>query len=208
MTYLVILSDSDDNIDWRHPMEVEATSKIDAKNAIAESCPPENIKKVLTVDEYKAFMSNKGNIARMKVDAKASVSSDNFNSGKEFFASMLKAAEEQNETPEYSDTDTNTVAEKQTTVETSKTITAIPRPNIAEAVTPKYFTDNGIMFKLENGVLYKKCWETVSLVETTDEATGNVVLPEYRIINAETGKVFKSDKYTVQHLVWKELNKA
>lgn len=199
MTYLVILADPDGNVDWRHPMEVEATDKADARNAIAESCPAENIRKVLTEQEYKAILSNKNNRARMNVNM--DIDDDKYSSGKDFYASMLKAATEQGSGESQENlvsTNTEIVTESQPV---AKKISIPIEP-------PKYFTDNGVMFKIENGILYKKCWESVSLTETTDEKTGNIILPEYRIINTETGKEYKTNKYTVQHLVWKELNNA
>jgi hypothetical protein len=69
----------------------------------------------------------------------------------------------------------------------------------------KYFIDNGIQFKLDNGQLFKKVWQTVP-IEPYMSDEGQQVFPEFRIINKETGKQINSTKYDVQQLVWEPLN--
>ena len=69
----------------------------------------------------------------------------------------------------------------------------------------KYFIDNGLQFKLDNGQLFKKVWRTVSITPYMSD-TGQQVFPEFRIINKETGKQINSTKYDVQQLVWEPLN--
>lgn len=198
-TYFVILSDQEGNIDWFHPTEIRATDKNDAKNAIMESTPAEYIQRVFTEKEYAAFMSNRGNKSQLQLEQYNNSKTET--TGKEFFANMLSLANDQAEAknkPQPPPIEEEDPEKLQKPIDISA-----EKPKKQET---KYFTDNGIMFKVENGILYKKCWETVALTETVDEATGNTILPEYRIINTDSQKPIKSDKYSVQHLVWKELN--
>jgi hypothetical protein len=69
----------------------------------------------------------------------------------------------------------------------------------------KYFIDNGIQFKLDNGKLFKKVWQTVPIDAYMSE-DGQKVFPEFRIINKETGKQVNTTKYDVQQLVWEAIN--
>ena len=90
-TYYVILSDMEGNEDWRYPTEIEATDKNDAYKAIAESCPPENIRAVLTADEYRAKTSNKNFQRQQRINGL--IKDDNSEmSGKDFMNTMLQAA--------------------------------------------------------------------------------------------------------------------
>lgn len=69
----------------------------------------------------------------------------------------------------------------------------------------KYFIDNGIQFKLDNGKLFKKVWQTVPIDAYMSE-DGQKVFPEFRIINRETGKQVNTTKYDVQQLVWEAID--
>jgi len=196
-TFLVMLADMEGNVNWRYPTEIEARDKQDAYQAICESCPPESIKAILTPAEYKAKMSNKNVQAQMRMDAMNNTDM----SGNDFMNQMINmamaAGEENNEQAANQSQPQNTVYQEPT-----------QNPQIKQNTSnsePKYFTDNGIMFKIENGILYKKCWESINLSEYTDD-DGKTILPEYRIINLDSGKPFKSDKYGVQQLIWKPLN--
>lgn len=187
-TYYVITSDLDGNINWNYPSEIEAIDKNDAYKAIAESCPPDSIKAIFTAAEYQAKMSNK--LFQKQVRA------DSLEDGNAFMNNMINIATESAE-ENNSSQPILPVQEEQSYIQ--------PKHKQTPKSEPKYFTDNGIMFKIENNVLYKKCWEDVELNDTTDE-NGNVIPANFRIINAETGKLFKSDKYKIQQLVWKSLN--
>ena len=196
-TFLVMLTDLEGNVNWRYPTEIEARNKQDAYQAICESCPPESIKAILTPAEYKAKMSCKNVQAQMRMDAM----NNSDMSGNDFMNQMInmamEAGEENNEQIANQSQPQNDIYQE-----------PIQNPQIKQNTCnsePKYFTDNGIMFKIENGILYKKCWETINLSEYTNE-DGKTILPEYRIINLDTGKPFKSDKYGVQQLIWKPLN--
>ena len=77
----------------------------------------------------------------------------------------------------------------------------------------KYFTESGIKFKLENGELYKKEWvdEPIEpyMDKVTDPKTGEEkeveIIPDFRLVNKETGKPVKLSKYVLQQAVWKKL---
>ena len=59
----------------------------------------------------------------------------------------------------------------------------------------KFFEDNGIKFKLENGKLYKKVWKDVS---SGDD-------PDFRIIKKQTKKLVSKDSFILEHLEWEEI---
>ena len=77
----------------------------------------------------------------------------------------------------------------------------------------KYFTESGIKFKLENGELYKKEWQDTPIEpymdKVTDPKTGEEkeveIIPDFRLVNKETGKPVKLSKYVLQQAVWKKL---
>lgn len=201
-TYYVILSDMEGNEDWRYPTEIEATDKKDAYKAIAESCPPENIRAVLTADEYRAKTSNKNFQRQQRINGL--IKADNSEmSGKDFMDTMLQAAMASGELEEETEVSNQPISQEIT----QPAVIEKPIPVQTQATSEiKYFTDNGVMFKVENNIIYKKCWETVDISESTDPETGNTISPEFRIINIETGKPFKSEKYAIQRLIWKPLN--
>jgi hypothetical protein len=205
-TFLVMLADMEGNVNWRYPTEIEARDKQDAYQAICESCPPESIKAILTPAEYKAKMSNKNVQTQMRMDAMNNADM----SGNDFMNQMINmamaAGEENNEQTANQSQPQNYPSEQNAQKPANQEpINQTPIKQNTNASEPKYFTDNGIMFKIENGILYKKCWESVNLSEYTDD-DGKTILPEYRIINLDSGKPFKSDKYGVQQLIWKPLN--
>lgn len=77
----------------------------------------------------------------------------------------------------------------------------------------KYFTESGIKFKLENGELYKKEWTDTPIEpymdKVTDPKTGEEkeveIIPDFRLVNKETGKPVKLSKYVLQQAIWKKL---
>jgi hypothetical protein len=200
-TFLVLLADMEGNINWHYPTEIEAINKQDAYQAIAKSCPPESIKAILTSQEYKKTLAN--NNVKHQMQFNSMNNSDM--SGNDFMNQMLNVAMESAET---NDLNNNSIQNHQQPINDTD-ITPYQNQNTTSIEIPqstaKYFTDNGIMFKIENGILYKKCWESINLSEYTDD-DGKTILPEYRIINLDSGKPFKSDKYGVQQLIWKPLN--
>ena len=88
-------------------------------------------------------------------------------------------------------------------VETPNVSTTV-KPTEIIKTEPKYFNDNGVQYKLENGKMFKQAWKSVP-DEQTDEV-GNIVYSNYRIINKETGKQIKSPKYIIEHLDWQPLD--
>jgi hypothetical protein len=91
--------------------------------------------------------------------------------------------------------------------------TAPKDPRQLKKAEVKYFTESGIKFKLENGELYKKEWvdEPIEpyMDKVTDPKTGEEkeveIIPDFRLVNKETGKPVKLSKYVLQQAVWKKL---
>lgn len=98
---------------------------------------------------------------------------------------------------------------KPVVTEQMPTVTGTTNNNVQlkEKEPVKYFIDNGIQFKLDNGKLFKKVWKTVPIDAYMSE-DGQKVFPEFRIVNKETGKQVNTTKYDVQQLVWEALNLA
>ena len=71
----------------------------------------------------------------------------------------------------------------------------IVAPPAQELKPTKFFTDNGIEYKTENGHLYKKTWV-------------NVNMDYYRIVNDKTGKLTNLNGKTIQTLDWVEIKGA
>lgn len=91
--------------------------------------------------------------------------------------------------------------------------TAPKDPRQLKKAEVKYFTESGIKFKLENGQLYKKEWTDTPIEpymdKVTDPKTGEEkeveIIPDFRLVNKETGKPVKLSKYLLQQAVWKKL---
>ena len=89
----------------------------------------------------------------------------------------------------------------------------VPVPPVQPKTETKYFTESGIKFKLENGELYKKEWvdEPIEpyMDKVKDPKTGEEkeveIIPDFRLVNKETGKPVKLSKYVLQQAVWKKL---
>lgn len=184
-TYMVILEDDEGNQNWTYPTEIEATDKNDALKAIAENVPVETIKHVLTKQEYTNLIKNKNFIKNQQLQNRAKLNATNFSNSTDFFNNItntaMAMAEEQEKTSENM-IDQNIVSQKETI-------------NTQSQTEVKYFEDNGSFFKLENNILYKKCWETIS----GDD------LKNYRIINNESNKIINKPNYSIQVLTWKQL---
>ncbi len=191
-TFMVILADDQGNENWSYPTEINAADKNDAYNAIAENVPTDTIKNILTVKEYKNIISKKGyrNINAINSGA------ENYESSADFFNNVTKAAmamAESNQSDNAIPNNTNQQVDNIIPNNTNQQTENIQQPNV------KYFEDNGCFYKIENNVLYKKCWENVEeeLLEDKSE--------QYRIINSETNKIVNNSKYKIQKLFWKKL---
>lgn len=58
---------------------------------------------------------------------------------------------------------------------------------------PKFFTESGIDFKLENGRLYKKAWKELPMSE------------EFRVIRIKTGSIADPSQFSLERLEWVEI---
>ena len=191
--FLVILSDIQGTPDYLHPSEIFGKNKAEIQNLVKETVPAENIINIFTVDEYNKFINSKQFKA---INSSQNINSTNSEDGNSFMENMIQKATQYAEIMNES-TDSNTFTDS------NKNLKFVNNEqNKKNSV--KYFIDNGIQFKLENGQLFKKIWETVPITEYLNNS-GQKVFPEFRIINKETKKPIKSTKFEVQQLVWKPL---
>ena len=82
----------------------------------------------------------------------------------------------------------------------ARALESSPSPAPASASAPahaetKFFEDNGIKFKLEDGKLYKKVWTDVSSAQDA----------EFRIVKKNTKKIVPKDSFILEKLEWVEL---
>lgn len=193
-TFLVILADDQGNENWSYPTEINAVDKRDAYNAIAENVPVDTIKNVLTVKEYKDIISKKGfRQANKAINSGA----ENYESSADFFKNITNAAMAMAESNQIDNAiPDNTYQQDDNSIpnNTNQQIENIQQTPV------KYFEDNGCFYKIENNVLYKKCWENVEKEMLEDKSE------QYRIINEENNKIINNPKYKIQKLSWKILN--
>lgn len=161
-------------IDINHPTEIYAKDKAEARSFLLENVPQEYIHSILSVSEFNAkFNTN------IKEQPEQSI---------QMQEQKINDINSQTYTDKSSNcfAQVNNVLQQTTFAETS---------NAKTESLPSYFEDDGIQFKLENGILYKKTWETIIL--NTDE---------YRCINKNTKKeVQLPEKYQIQHFCWKSI---
>ena len=193
-TYMVILVDDEGNENWTYPTEIEASDKQDALNAICENVPRDTVKTVLTVQEYKNIINRKGFGRQQMFQRQA----DQFQNSKEFFNNITNAAMQMAEQNENSENSEN----NQIISQNNENSQQKNDKYFCNKQSIKYFEDNGIFFKLENNILYKKCWETVDWENQEDKSE------QYRIINTETNKIVNNSKYAIQKLTWKQLTNS
>lgn len=202
--FLVILSDIQGTPDYLHPSEIFGKNKAEIQNLVKETVPAENIINIFTVDEYNKFINSKQFKA---INSSQNINSTNSEDGNIFMENMIQKAtqyaEIMNESTDSNTFTSNEYTDSDTFTDSNKNLKFVNNEqNKKNSV--KYFIDNGIQFKLENGQLFKKIWETVPITEYLNNS-GQKVFPEFRIINKETKKPIKSTKFEVQQLVWKPL---
>lgn len=177
-TFLVILIDLQGDIDFQHPTEIVAESKEQVMQLITSNVPKEYIYGIFTVDEF-----NKKFNTRYIPE----IVPENFGKPENIANNTQAINTEVISTDINKSTEFNNPIKEQTTN------------------SIKYFIDNGIQYKLDNGMMFKKVWQTVPIEEHMNEQ-GEKVFPEFRIVNKETGKQLKSNKYAVEQLIWKKLD--
>lgn len=198
--------------DYRHPSEINGQSKQEVFNLIRDEVPQQNIVGIYTESEYEKIIKSSS------VSALSNPGLDEM-SGQAFFEQMIQTAtkvgieNEQQQILDESQSQTEPEPIKETEPSVKQPVYTeqhSPQPvktkpiEICDDNTPKYFTDNNIEFKLENGKLYKKCWQTIK-PKQIDENSKEIIFDNYRIINHETGKPIKNTRYTIQVLDWEEL---
>lgn len=197
-TFYIFLVDMDGNVNWSHPQELNGKSKDEIKKLLLEDIPPESIHCILTKEEFMAMRSGKGKTAaEAKVDMSTNIDIDNCKDTNDFFQKMIQAGNTvgsmnaANENNKYSN---NMVP-----VKTENIVVGNTTQNINHLNTPPiYFTEGNIKFKLENNILYKQDWQSI-----LDDSESK---DQFRIINADSGKLINNEKYIIQKLEWVPVN--
>lgn len=210
--FLIVISNADGSVNYSMPSELYAKDKYEAKQLLLENVEEQYIAGIYTVDEYKKFL----NSAKFKQQMLGQImaAGGNVEDGNKFFDNMIASATayaEQAAAAEKEDQHQHELLEKekaklrsnqQVAIDSKKTVSTTVNSNIIVPV--KYFIDNGIQYKIENNELYKKVWKPVEIEESMNDS-GQLVYPEFRIVNKDTGKPVKSTKFQVQQLVWELL---
>ena len=212
--YIVILSNEGEP-DYSNPMEINARSKNEAYSLFSQDVPPETIAGVYTIPEYQTILQKMMGGKREKNTNFSQVSQDQMlmdpaeKDGKRFLNDSIQAA-----FMAAKKDSAITESKKETVmIQDENAVNQVQIPAKEQSVIPKqeqiksqakYFMDDGIQFKIENGILFKKVWETVHTEEYQND-DGQVVKPEFQIIIKETGKKLNSSKYAVQQLKWKQV---
>lgn len=213
--FIVILN-TEGEPDYSNPMEINAKSKNEAYNLVAQDVPAETIAGTFTVPEYRQLLmrmrGGKNGVEQsansqqntMKQSLIPSADDADDASGKDFLQNSINEA--MKIAKESEQTNFIDVTPIQQDTEKIFVDNSIPS-NLSSNIKPnnvQYFMDDGIQFKIDNNILYKKVWETVPTEEYQNDM-GQVVKPEFQIINKETGKKINSSKYAVQQLIWKSV---
>lgn len=201
--FIVILN-TDGEPDYANPQDINARSKNEAYNIFAKDVPPETISGVYTVQEYQQILTKlRGGKSSQSVSAEVAtqIPVDNVDeSGKNFLQNSIQDAMKAAKKEEQL---TNPINATQQVSNIQPTSQVIMQQSVQQKQNHvQYFMDDGIQFKIENGILYKKVWETVKTEEYQNN-DGQVVKPEFQIIVKDTGKKLNSTKYAVQQLIWK-----
>jgi hypothetical protein len=197
--FYIVLSDMQGIPDYRHPSEINGRSKQEVFNLIRDEVPQQNIVGIYTESEYEKIIKSSS------VSALSNPGLDEM-SGQAFFEQMIQTATKVGmENEQHALDESQNQSRPQVQHQTEPEYVKVTEPiEICGDNTPKYFTDNGIEFKLENGKLYKKCWQTIK-PKQIDENSKEIIFDNYRIINHETGKPIRNTRYTIQVLDWEEL---
>ena len=167
-----------------YPNEIWAQSKAEVRQLLLETIPDETA--ILKIIEANPQNNDSQNPENFTMD------SDDFSNGGDYFNNLLNSANKICAVKEQDE-----VSQKNTGI---AQIQQMQQP--FEAAVPskpqqetKYFEEAGIKFKLENGCLFKKVWVSVNDGDS----------PEYRILNAKTGKPITADKFRLEKLEWQQI---
>lgn len=203
--FIVILN-TEGEPDYSNPMEINAKSKNEAYNLVAQDVPAETIAGTFTVPEYQQVLMKlrgKTGVPQQQVQQNQPLIPQNTvddMSGKDFLQNSINEAMNVAKGVQKTQEVSNVISEQQFQ---HAQASPIIQQNIVQNKV-QYFMDDGIQFKIDNGILYKKVWETVQIEEYQNNE-GQMVKPEFQIIIKETGKKLNSSKYAVQQLVWKPI---
>ena len=176
--YLYFLQDSPNR-----PFEINAVSKAEVKALLMDSVPDEShILAIYTEEEFNAKY-NRGSNRPQQINEEDDT---------EYNQNFLNSVKNQNNQQQSQITVSNPGETIPAQVENNN----ISQVKIVEDDgLPKYFEDDGISFKLENGKLYRKRWRNIN--ESPDKI-------EYRILRAKTKKECDKEMFDVEILDWVE----
>lgn len=213
--FIVILN-TEGEPDYSNPMEINAKSKNEAYNLVAQDVPAETIAGTFTVPEYRQLLmrmrGGKNGVEQsansqqnaMKQSLIPSADDADDASGKDFLQNSINEAMKiAKESEQTNFIDVTPIQQDTEKIFVDNSIPSNLSSNI-KLNNVQYFMDDGIQFKIDNNILYKKVWKTVPTEEYQNDM-GQVVKPEFQIINKETGKKINSSKYAVQQLIWKSV---
>lgn len=196
MLYLAVLIGTDGAADVSHPSEMYANSKEQARQLLLSNVPPESVFGIFTEDEYYArFFPNSNFVSQENIPSFNSCSDETNDIINNALHKCSQQAKQDN---------ANTFANTQ--IFPDDFSQSCNKIRIPESETPlcesdvKYFTDNGIKYKLENGKLFKQDW--IQIQNMQEDENGNIVYPNFRIINKNSGKIIKSSVYIIEQLDW------
>ena len=158
-----------------YPEIMVAESKAEVKALILENIGKDmesSILNILTEEEFKGVENGENPELQ---------DPDNFNSGNDFFNSIIKGANKKLKQEEI----TSNIQVEQQNIQNTEVINS--------SVPVKYFEAGGEQFKMENNKIYKKVWKEVSDKDS------------FRIVSSTTSKPITSDKYKIENLVWEEI---
>jgi hypothetical protein len=186
--YLYFLQDSPNR-----PFEINAVSKAEVKALLMDSVPDEShILAIYTEEEFNAKYNRGSNKPQQINEEDDTEYNQNFSNSNDYFNSVLNSVKNQNNQQQSQIIASNLVETIPAQVENNN----ISQVKVAEDDgLPKYFEDDGISFKLENGKLYRKRWRNIN--ESPDKI-------EYRILRAKTKKECDKEMFDVEILDWVE----
>lgn len=178
----------DNNYDYIH--EVFAPTKQAAFNQLSENVPKESISAIYSEKEFAALNGGNqipmgGEVIEQPLDFNALITQTTQDA-------LMKEQGKVSQSLAASQLEYNQ-AQVENKRETTKEV--VP---IQESKEVSIFTDNGMTYKIEGGVVYKRTWRDLS----EDE------ISEFKIVSNTTNKdIPDNGKYKIQHLDWTPINK-
>ena len=205
--FIILIEPQSGSPDWSHPSQLNARSKQQAMKLVCENTEAQYVAGIFTKDEYltkigaiRRDVAAQSQIQQQQMQS-FNIPQEDSQSAEDFFKQALADAMDQPPEAKESEQTVEQVQEPVTQVKAGAKEIQVYDVQPVQKSQPKFFTDNGVDFKVEDGIVYKKTWITVDL---TDEANRK----EFRIINLKSGKPSRSQKYGIQQCVWRRILQA